>query len=138
MIILLVPLVGSEQQSITWESLKDVTFTDRYSREVNAYYYFPRFGQSVKDLDGEVVEISGFMLPIAPEEDFYVLSENPFSSCFFCGSGGPESIIELEWGEAGHGRFKNDDYVTVKGKLRLNQDDIYRCCYILENVVEVK
>lgn len=106
MIILLVPLVGSEQQSITWESLKDVTFTDRYSREVNAYYYFPRFGQSVKDLDGEVVEISGFMLPIAPEEDFYVLSENPFSSCFFCGSGGPESIIELEWGEAGHGRFK--------------------------------
>jgi len=137
MTLILIPLLSGRPQKIDWQQLRDVTFTDRYSREINAYYYFPRFGESVRQLEGKTIEISGFMLPIDPEEDFYVLSENPFSSCFFCGSGGPESIIELEWGEKGHGRFKNDEYVKVRGVLRLNQNDIYRCSYILENAEQI-
>lgn len=35
------------QTKINWDTLSDVTFTDKYSQEVEAYYYFPKFGSTV-------------------------------------------------------------------------------------------
>lgn len=32
------------QTKIGWDTLSDVTFTDKYSEEVEAYYYFPTLG----------------------------------------------------------------------------------------------
>lgn len=125
-------LAGYSQTKITWKTLEDVTFTDKYSAEVDAYYYFPKFGPSVLALDGKEVAIRGFLLEIDPDEDVYILSANPFSSCFFCGSAGPESIIELKLPKD-HPRFRMDEVLTFKGKLKLNATDIYQCNYILEN-----
>lgn len=93
--------------------------------------YYPRFGKSVKKLEGEEVILRGYWLPLNPEENLYILSRNPFAACFFCGSAGPESIVEL-WLKPGHPKIKMDQVVTMKGRLKLNQDDIDYCNYILE------
>jgi hypothetical protein len=122
---------GWAQTEITWEMLADVTFTDKYSEEVDAYYYYPEFGASVKALAGQPVYLQGYMLTIDTESGIYILSQNPFAACFFCGSGGPESIVELRL-KPDHPRFLMDQIVTIQGRLRLNQDDINACNYILE------
>ncbi|MEM7109295.1 MAG: DUF3299 domain-containing protein, partial [Bacteroidota bacterium] len=57
-------------------------------------------------------------------------SRYPYASCFFCGSGGPESIVELQL-KPDHPKFKMDQRVTITGTLVLNYDDIYQCNYIM-------
>jgi len=130
-LLFLISTPGLSQTEITWRTLADVRFTDKWSDEVEAHFYYPHFGPSVTALEGKEVFIKGFMLPIDPDEDIYILSQNPFASCFFCGSAGPESIIELKL-KKNHPKFKMDQLVTIKGRLKLNQDDIYQCNYILE------
>ncbi|MBV6644050.1 MAG: DUF3299 domain-containing protein [Cyclobacteriaceae bacterium] len=122
---------GVSQAKITWETLEDVNFTDRYSKELDAYYYYPHFGSSVKALQGKEVFLQGHILVINPSEGIFILSRNPYSSCFFCGNGGPESIVELKL-KSGHPRFKMDQIVTIKGILKLNRQDVYHCNYIFE------
>ncbi|ELR69409.1 hypothetical protein C900_05099 [Fulvivirga imtechensis AK7] len=131
-ICMLTASMASAQTEITWKTLGDVKFTDKYSEEVEAYYYYPHFGPTVKDLDGQEVYIKGYMLPINPKENIYILSKYPYASCFFCGNGGPESIVELKL-RPDHPKFRMDQIVTIKGRLKLNRDDIYQCNYILED-----
>lgn len=130
-IISCISFLSFSQTEVGWATLGDVKFTDKFSREVDAYYYYPHFGSSVKLLEGKEISIQGFMLVIDPEKNVYVLSKNPFAECFFCGNAGPESIIELKL-KTGHPKFRMDQIVTMKGRLRLNKDDIYQCNYILE------
>lgn len=119
------------QTEINWQTLKDVTFTDKYSEEVEEYFYYPHFGDKIKALAGKKVYIRGYVLVLDAQTDFYILSSNPYASCFFCGSGGPESIVELKL-KPGHRKFRMDEVVTFVGKLVLNRDDIYQCNYILD------
>lgn len=120
------------QTRITWQTLADVEFTDKYSEVVDAFYYYPDFGPQVKALAGKKVYIRGHMLTVAEEKGIYILSRNPFAACFFCGNAGPESIIELKM-QPGHPKFKMDQIVTIQGVLRLNQDDLNTCNYLLED-----
>ncbi len=129
--LLLFTMLGFAQTKITWETLRDVQFTDKYSQDLDAYYYYPHFGVSVKALEGKELIIDGFMLVISRKNEAFVLSKNPYAQCFFCGNGGPESIIELDM-KPGYPYFKMDQRVTIKGRLKLNQDNFYRCNYILE------
>ncbi len=129
--IFFVPTKGISQAEITWKTLSDVTFTDKYSEEGEAYYYYPDFGPSVKALQGKEVFLKGFMLPIDPDKGIYILSRNPFASCFFCGNAGPETIVELKL-LPGYPKFGLDQIVTMEGRLKLNRDDIYQCNYILQ------
>jgi len=131
-LLLLLSFGTFSQTRITWETLSDVTFTDRYSKELDAYYYFPNFGPTVLDLNNKEVIIKGYLLEIDATNDIYVLSANPFAACFFCGGAGPESIIELKVPKD-HPRFKMDEVLTFRGKLKLNAVDFYQCNYILEN-----
>lgn len=140
--LLIIPLLflatpGMSQIEITWKTLTDVRFTDKYSEEEEAYYYYPHFGSSVKALEGKEVFLTGYMLTIEPKMGIYILSRNPFAACFFCGKGGPESIVELKL-KPGHSKFKMDQVVTIKGKFKLNQDDLYQCNYILEEAEAYK
>ena len=120
------------QQKITWKTLKDVSFSEKYSEEAEAYYYHPEFGTSVKALAGKEVYIKGYFLVMGSKNDFYILSRYPYSSCFFCGSAGPESIIEVNF-KRGRPKLQMDERATIKGTLRLNIDDIGHCNYILNN-----
>ena len=119
------------QVEITWQTLSNVEFEDQYIESEDVYYYYPFFGSEVRDLAGKEVIITGYVLAIDPLKGYYVLSKGPFSSCFFCGVGGPESIMELNLADIDT-KFKMDEIVTFKGILNLNYDDIYRSNYILD------
>ena len=119
------------QTKITWKTLSDVKFEEKVSNEDGLYYFYPSFGANVKKVEGELVLITGYALAIDPENGFYVLSKTPFSSCFFCGAGGPETIVELEL-KSDENSFVMDQIITIEGVLKLNEYDINQCNYILK------
>lgn len=122
---------------LTWQTLSDVEFKDVYIEELDAFYWQPDFGQQVKNLENKEVYITGYILPVEVEDNFYVLSRYPFANCFFCGGAGPESIIDLRF-KAGEGRtYQTDERLTFKGKFKLNSNDVYQMNYILQNAEEM-
>lgn len=117
------------QQKITWDDLAKVEFKKKYFSAYDDYFMYPEFSESVKKLEGKIVTISGYFLHISPKDKLYMLSKGPMSSCFFCGVGGPETAIELQFDSKQN--FNTDNIVSVTGKLTLNQDDIEHFNYIL-------
>lgn len=139
-IILLVFFISKfsfSQIEISWTDLEDVEFSDTYVAELDLYVMYPNFGIDVRELDGQEILLSGYMLALDPDNNYYVLSKGPFASCFFCGAGGPETIVELSL-KSEKATFVMDEFVTIKGILKLNVDDIYRCVYILESAESYK
>lgn len=119
------------QTEITWEDLEDVEFTDLFDDEIEEFVSHPHFGPSVMAMSGMEVSLRGYILALKPEEGYYILSKGPLSSCFFCGVGGPETVVELKLNNDKQ-YFMMDEVVTIKGTLKLNADDIYQCIYILD------
>lgn len=121
---------------LTWRMLEDVEFKDVYVEELDAYYWKPTFGDIVNGLEGKEVHITGYMIPVDLDEDFYVLSRYPFANCFFCGGAGPESVIDLRFNGKSPRVYQTDERLTFAGKFRLNADDVYQMNYILDGAVE--
>jgi len=138
LLLLLVPtsLIG-QHRKIDWDLLAKVEWSEKYSVEHDEMFYYPKFGKEVLAVNGQPVQIKGYVIPVDVETGYFVLSANPFASCFFCGQAGPESILELQLKEGGK-KFKTDDVRTFKGTLRLNYEDLMHCNYILEEAEVVK
>lgn len=120
---------------VTWKMLADVSYKDMYVKELDAYYWKPTFGASVQSLSGKEIMITGYLIPVDYDAGFYVVSKFPYANCFFCGGGGPESVVDLRFAGK-HRNYKTDERLTFKGKLKLNADDVYQMNYILEGAVE--
>ena len=120
---------------LTWKMLSDVVFTDEYSDEVQAYVPYPTFGAQLQAIEGREVLIEGYIIPLEEtgDETILVLSALPYSSCFFCGGAGPESVMDIKLRPDAKRKFTTDDRMTFLGKLRLNDDDLYYLNYILED-----
>ena len=119
------------QIKIDWRTLGDVTFSDKFFPDEGEYYLFPKFGESVKKLEGRLVYLKGYILAIDPETNYYLLSMNPYAACFFCGAAGPETVVELMF-DRPPPEFEMDEVVTMQGTLKLNDDNLYQCNYIFE------
>lgn len=128
---ILLSIYANAQKEITWKDLADVNFVDKYFEMEGGYYLYPKFGESVKALEGTEVYLKGYILALDPETGYYLLSSNPYSSCFFCGGAGPETVVEPEFRFIPE-RLEMDKIVTIKGRLKLNNDNIYQCNYIFE------
>ena len=124
----------SAQESITWKTLEDVSYEMSYDSTADYVMMTPVYGESLNKLQGQEVEIKGYILPMDTEGSAYVLSAFPFSSCFFCGGGGKETVVELML--EGDQSYTVDQVKTFKGKLKLN-DDPFGLNYILEEAKEV-
>lgn len=120
---------AEDPQKITWEILKDVTFKKKWYEKESIFMLFPTFGPQVKKVENKVVFIKGYMVPIDPESNQYVLSAYPYSMCFFCGGAGPETVMGLKLKK--NRKFKTDEIHTFKGKLELNATDMYELNYNL-------
>ena len=125
------------QTEIDWLMLRDVYYKPEYKDDVDGYMQIPFFGKGAEDLDNKEVKITGFMLTLSPDEGIFVLSQNPYADCFFCGYGGPESAIELRL-KPGYDSFLMDELVTVTGILRLNREDVSSGVYVMDNAVAIK
>ncbi|MCF2517161.1 DUF3299 domain-containing protein [Dyadobacter sp. CY351] len=127
-----VSFADERSKAINWKHLSDVRFSRKFNKVLDMYFLYPDFGRSVKDLEGKKVAIKGYMIPVDPDGNIYVISAQPMSMCFFCGGAGPESIVELKFRDKKQ-RFKTDAVKTVTGTLKLNSQDVEHLNYILED-----
>ncbi|HEU5147034.1 MAG TPA: hypothetical protein VFT90_09975 [Chryseosolibacter sp.] len=121
----------------TWNIFAKTKFEPKFDEKLGEYLFYPTFTEDVKKLEGKEITLEGFFVPFAPEgDDYIILSKFPMSQCFFCGGGGPESVAEVNFAKD-PGRFQVDDLITVKGKLKLNADDLDHINFILVDAVLV-
>lgn len=121
---------------VSWDNLADVKFVDKYHDEIDAMVPYPVFGEIMVALGGEKVEVKGFIVPTDPKGELQVLSAVPNSACFFCGGAGPETVMDLKLKKKT--KYKVDALMTFRGRLKLNDHDLYFLNYILEDAVAVK
>jgi hypothetical protein len=130
--------VSASAQTDGWAAFAKTKFDAKYSEKAGEYFLFPTFPDELKNMVGREFSLEGYYLPIEIEGDAYIiLSKFPYSQCFFCGGAGPESIAEVFF-KTRPGRFEPDQYIRVKGKLKLNNADLEHGNFILEEAVLVK
>lgn len=118
------------QKTITWKDLAKITYTEKYFEEYDETFLYPDFSKEMIALQGKLVSIKGYFLNVDPEAKLYILSKGPMASCFFCGEGGPETAVELQF--SSKQKFKTDAIVMITGRLQLNKDDVEHFNYILK------
>ena len=119
--------------TITWDQLADVRFEETYDEGTGTFYDKPVFGSMIQSMEGREVKITGYVIPMDVNLNVYVVSRFPFSSCFFCGNAGPETVVDLQMTNKSI-TFKNDDRRTFCGRLKLNAGKYSELPYILEEV----
>jgi len=121
----------------SWDLFAKTKFEPKYHEKLGEYLFYPTFSEEVKNLAGQEITIVGYYVPFAPEDGNYIIiSKYPQSQCFFCGGGGPESIAEINFAKD-QTKFQIDDLITVRGKLKLNADDLEHINFILTDAVLV-
>jgi hypothetical protein len=118
------------QTSNVWKSLAEVTY--KISQDNFGELYVPVFSENIKKLEGKVVEADGYIIPFEGmfKPEHIILSSLPLAECFFCGSGGPETVMEAMMATPIKYTSKR---VKVRGTLTLNAKDPEKLMYILKN-----
>lgn len=91
----------------------------------------PIFSDAAKALNGKSVTLPGYLVPFengAQKSNHFMLSSLPINACFFCGGGGPETVVEVF---TVNQVVYTDKPVEVKGTLFLNDKDPSQMIYIL-------
>jgi hypothetical protein len=120
-----------------WALFAKTKFEAKYNEKAAEYFLYPVFAPELKAQVGKELSLEGYYMPIEIEGNAYIiLSKFPYSQCFFCGAAGPESIAEIIF-KAKPGKFEMDEFLRVKGTLKLNEGDIEHGNFILEGAVIV-
>lgn len=131
-------LFGQTQKPDSWTEFARTKFEPKYYEKIGEYLFYPTFPAELVARVGKEITVEGYYVPFAPEGGNYIIiSQYPMSQCFFCGGGGPESIAEVNFAKD-PGKFQVDDLITVRGKLKLNADDVDHVNFILTDAVLVK
>ena len=118
---------GYSQLKLTWKDVIDVYAKEVSFSEKNPALAIKGQGKSLKDIEGKVITITGYFLDLDPDGEWFMVSKNPFATCFFCGGAGPETVMELMKFKNVKKKFKTDDIVEVTGTLKMiveNEDDV--------------
>lgn len=115
-----------------WKKLLNVDWEYKYSEEFEMDVPLPIFPRDVKKLDGTEITIRGFVLPVETTDGSIIVSYYPFSSCFFCGGAGPESVMAIFLKNE---REIDEEEATFKGILHLNDEET-GLIYELKDAVE--
>ena len=120
--------------SINWKFLGMIKFIKKADKEYGEIMY-PQVSPLLKQKAGKKIAISGFIIPI--DNTTYALSKNVFASCFFCGQAGPETIMGIKF-KGATPKLKTDQYVTLVGTFRINENDVEDWIYHIDNAEIVK
>lgn len=117
-------------QESVWKDLSEVTY--KIGQDEWGELYLPVFGPKIKKIEGTVVEADGYIIPFEGmfKPEHIILSSLPLAECFFCGSGGPETVMEVMLKTPITYTSKR---VRVRGTLTLNDKDPEKLMYILTN-----
>lgn len=134
-ILTLILLATSQINSIAqvpnvWKNLAEVTY--KISEDNFGELYIPVFSENTKKLEGKVVEADGYIIPFEGmfKPEHIILSSLPLAECFFCGSGGPETVMEVMMATPIKYTSKR---VKVRGTLTLNSKDPEKLMYIMKD-----
>lgn len=118
-----------------WRDLSEVTY--KIGEDDFGELYIPVFSSKIKGLEGKVVEADGYIIPFEGmfKPEHIILSSLPLAECFFCGSGGPETVMEVMMKNPVKYTSKR---VKVRGKLTLNDKDPEKLMYILVDAVLIR
>ncbi|NVJ85909.1 MAG: hypothetical protein HWE15_06365 [Algoriphagus sp.] len=118
------------QDTNVWRSLAEVSY--KISEDEFGELYVPVFSENIKKLEGKTVEADGYIIPFEGmfKPEHIILSSLPLAECFFCGSGGPETVMEVMLRDPIKYTSKR---VKVRGKLTLNAKDPEKLMYILQD-----
>lgn len=130
-ILFFISFASFAQEENVWKTLAKVDIEKKFDETLNFEIDFPTFSEDVKNLNGQTIELQGWMIPLEElqGETYFVLSSLPFANCFFCGGAGPETVAEV---------FSKDKIkytekrITVRGRLQINADDPMKLMYILQ------
>lgn len=120
--------------TLSWKLLGQIKYLKKPHKEYGEVD-FPIINTTLKKLEKKKIYMSGFIVPI--DNKNYALSKNVFASCFFCGKAGPETIIGLHFKGASP-KLKTDQYVTIEGVLRLNDNNVEDWIYNVDDVKIIK
>lgn len=115
--------------TLTWSLLGKIDYLKKADK-LYGEVMFPVINIKLKALQGKEVAISGFIIPI--DNKNYAISKNVFAACFFCGKSGPETLMGIKF-KGNLPKLKTDQYVTLKGKFRYNDNDVEDWIYHIEN-----
>lgn len=115
--------------SLIWPKLYNIQYVK--TKDKLGEYDKPVFSNDAKALDGKIVTLPGYMIPFENgiKGTTFILSSLPINACFFCGVGGPESVVEIN---AKQPVSFNEKPIEIKGILRLNSTDPDRMIYRIE------
>lgn len=116
-----------------WKTLSKITYKQEYNELFGFKVDIPVFSKQIQELEGQTVEVKGYIIPIEGYKSHkeFMFSAFPYNMCFFCGGAGPETVMEVASLEPIE---YSAEQIRIKGKLVLNDDDINRMMYILEDV----
>ena len=119
-----------------WKTLGKITFKKEYDEMMGFKVDVPVYSDEVKALDGQIIEIKGYIIPVEGYKSHkeFVFSAFPYNMCFFCGGAGPETVMEVTALEAVK---YTAEPIVIKGKLQLNSGDINRLLYSITDVEKV-
>ena len=123
----LISVSAFSQKTIAWKDVMDIYAKEVRFSEKNPTLAIKGQGMSLKDIEGKKITITGYFLDLDPDGEWFMVSKNPFATCFFCGGAGPETVIELLKYKNVKKKFKTDDIVTVTGTIKMiaeNEDDV--------------
>ena len=124
--------VAHGQTVLDWSDLSDgISWVLSSPEEIFGGFQRAQFSPELRALEGKQVIITGYFLVLDGKQSVYLLSKNPMASCFFCGNGGPETIVDLKF--SNRPSFLMDDLLSVKGTLYLNDNDPNACYFRIEN-----
>jgi hypothetical protein len=115
--------------SLIWPKLYDITFVK--ATDDLGEFDKPVFSPAVQSLQGKTITLPGYMVPFenGVKGSHFMVSSMPLNACFFCGVGGPESVIEVFSKEP---VSFNEKPIEIRGIFRLNEKDPEKMIYILE------
>ncbi|MEY2971131.1 MAG: hypothetical protein RLZZ599_1504 [Bacteroidota bacterium] len=107
------------QERLLWSELESISFEEVYDEPTATWVQVPQWTEEQRKLwSGSYVLVTGYAIVLDPVDQVYALSAFPFSSCFFCGAAGPESVMEILFESPQ--KLLTDDVVTVIGQIKLN------------------
>ena len=115
-------LIGFAQERLSWNTFERLKFEEVYEPTTASWVQVPVWTEELKQWDGKLVKITGYIIALDAVNSQYALSAFPFSSCFFCGAAGPESVLELDLKH--QEEYLTDEVNTFKGVLELNADPL--------------
>lgn len=115
--------------SLIWPKLYDIRY-EKANDDLGEYNK-PVFSQAARSLEGKVVTLPGYIISNSNtvKGKTFILSSLPANACFFCGVGGPESVVEVSMKES---ISFTEKPVEIRGILRLNDKDPDGMIYKIE------